>query len=76
MPNPKPKETEKEFLKRCIPELINEGRKVKQAAAICYSIYRREGTEKSSPKKISGNKQIFGRNRKLSSRTITLLLML
>ena len=50
MPKPKSGETEKEFLKRCIPELIHEGRKVNQSAAICYSIYRKEGTEKKSPK--------------------------
>ena len=50
MPNPNPGETEKDFLKRCIPELIHEGRHQKQAVAICYSMYRREGTEEKSPK--------------------------
>jgi hypothetical protein len=51
MPNPESRETEKEFLKRCIPELIKEEEyPQKQAVAICYSIYRRKGTEKKSPK--------------------------
>ena len=52
MPNPESRETEKEFLKRCIPELIKEEEEYpqKQAVAICYSIYRRKGTEKKSTK--------------------------
>ena len=51
MPKPVSKENEKDFLKRCIPELIKEeGYEQKQAVAICYSIYRKEGTEKKSPK--------------------------
>ena len=50
MPKPKKGETEKDFLKRCIPDLILEGYLQKQAVAICYSIYRREGTETKSPK--------------------------
>lgn len=50
MPKPKSGETEKEFLKRCIPELIHEGRSQPQSIAICYSVYRKEGTEKKSPK--------------------------
>jgi len=51
MPRPKKGETEKDFLKRCIPHMIKEeGYEQKQGIAICYSIYRREGTEKASPK--------------------------
>lgn len=50
MPKPNPGETEKDFVKRCIPELIHEGKPQKQAIAICYSIYRKEGTEEKSPK--------------------------
>ncbi len=51
MPKPTPGETEKDFLKRCIPDLIkNEGYPQKQAIAICYSIYRKNGTEEKSPK--------------------------
>lgn len=50
MPKPEKGEDEKLFLKRCIPELIHEGRPQKQAVAICYSVYRKEGTEVKSPK--------------------------
>lgn len=35
MPNPKPKEKQADFMNRCIPELIKEGRPKAQAAAIC-----------------------------------------
>ena len=59
MPEPKKGETEKDFLKRCIPEMIHEGKPQKQSVAICYSIYRRKGTEPVSPKpkKLSKNKK-------------------
>ena len=39
MPRPNPGETEKEYLKRCIPDLIHEGYGQKQAIAICYNMY-------------------------------------
>lgn len=51
MPRPKKGETEKEFLKRCIPDLIKEeGYPQRQAIAICFSQYRRHGSEPASPK--------------------------
>lgn len=50
MPKPEKGETEKDFLARCIPELIHEGKPQKQAVAICYSIYRKDGSEPKSPK--------------------------
>ena len=50
MPKPENRETEKEFLKRCIPELINEGYERNQGIAICFSTYRKHGTEEKSPK--------------------------
>lgn len=50
MPKPEKGEDEKLFLKRCIPQLIHEGCEQKQAIAICYSVYRKEGTEAKSPK--------------------------
>ena len=52
MPEPEIGETEKDFLKRCIPDLIHEGREQRQAIAICYSIYRKKGTGEKSPKPI------------------------
>lgn len=39
MPKPNKKETKQEFLSRCIPILIGEGKKQKQAVAICESMY-------------------------------------
>ena len=51
MPKPEIGETEKDYLKRCIPYLIrNEGYPKRQAIAICYSMYRKDGTEAKSPK--------------------------
>lgn len=61
MPNPEKGETERQFLKRCIPQLIEEGREQKQSIAVCYSLYRKHGTETKSPKpekkKLSNNKK-------------------
>ena len=44
MPRPLIGETQKEYLKRCIPYEIHKGNasSSKQAAAICYSIWRKE----------------------------------
>lgn len=35
MPNPKPNEKQKDFISRCMAEVINEGKKKDQAYAIC-----------------------------------------
>ncbi len=52
MPNPQKGETERDFLKRCIPELIkDEGYGRNQAVAICYSKYRKSGTKLNPNKK-------------------------
>ena len=50
MPEPEKGESERDFLKKCIPALIHEGRARDQSIAICYSVYRRKGTEAKSPK--------------------------
>lgn len=39
MPEPRKKETKKSFIKRCVPQLIKEGKKPNQATAICHSIW-------------------------------------
>lgn len=39
--NPKSGETENEFVSRCIGEEIKSGKPQDQAAAICYSVWRR-----------------------------------
>jgi hypothetical protein len=47
MPKPHKGEKKKDFISRCIPILIDEGKEQKQAAAICYSMWERkdEATE-------------------------------
>lgn len=47
MPQPEPDESKNDYLKRCIPELIHEGREQKQSIAICLSIYDRRDTQKN-----------------------------
>lgn len=39
MPKPKPNEKKKDFMNRCIPELVREGKKQNQAIAQCSSVY-------------------------------------
>jgi hypothetical protein len=42
MPTPPRKgETQSEFIGRCVPVVIREGRPKDQAVAICYSMWRR-----------------------------------
>jgi hypothetical protein len=41
IPNPTPKETESEFVSRCIGEIYDEYGQ-EQSAAICYNTYRKE----------------------------------
>lgn len=42
MPTPDANEAEKDFVSRCIPVVLDEGtaKDNKQAAAICYSMFR------------------------------------
>ncbi len=39
MPKPKPNEKKKDFMYRCVPEVIKEGYKNDQAIAICSKYY-------------------------------------
>lgn len=39
MPKPRKGETQDKFIKRCIPQIINEGKPSKQAVAICHSLW-------------------------------------
>jgi hypothetical protein len=41
-PEPKSDETEDDFVERCIPVLIGEGKKPGQAAAVCHSVYQQK----------------------------------
>lgn len=40
MPKPRKNETENDFMKRCVPALISEGKEQDQAVAICYSYWK------------------------------------
>jgi hypothetical protein len=42
MPKPRKKETKEEFVARCIPVIIEEGKPKDQAVAICYSIWEKK----------------------------------
>jgi len=42
MPKPKAGESEKDFIARCIPEVMQEGATQEQALGKCYGIYRAE----------------------------------
>jgi len=44
MPTPEPKESEKDFVDRCIPIVMAEGKTQEQAAGRCYGIYRQYRT--------------------------------
>jgi len=61
MPEPKKGETERDFLSRCIPMLIHEGKEQKAAVGACYGIYRSKG-DFPSPKPNSGKKSNPGHN--------------
>lgn len=47
MPTPKTEESRKEFLKRCIPIIVSEGKKQEQAIAQCSSIYNQSKIDRS-----------------------------
>lgn len=49
MPKPKPNETKKEFISRCVPYVLKEGtaKDNKQAVAICNSIWKKHLKEKA-----------------------------
>jgi len=39
MPTPKKGESRNDFMSRCIPQVMNEGKRQNQAIAICNSIW-------------------------------------
>lgn len=47
MPKPKKRESESDFVGRCIPILIGEGKSKEQAVAICYSMFRKRKKKKA-----------------------------
>jgi len=42
LPKPTPTERQEEFINRCIPFLVAEGKDREQAAGICYGIWQRK----------------------------------
>lgn len=49
MPTPRPGESEREFIERCVRQVLEDGTTddPDQAVAICYSIWRRERQDNS-----------------------------
>lgn len=39
MPKPRKNETEQQFMKRCVPALIKEGKAQDQAVAVCLTMW-------------------------------------
>ena len=59
MPTPKPKETRDDYMGRCIPMLVNEGKPEDQAVAICGSMFdEAKRKEKSEQEEASKNAPI------------------
>lgn len=49
MPKPKKNERKEEFIARCVPILLEEGKSKDQAVAVCYSMWEnKEGAGKVS----------------------------
>jgi hypothetical protein len=42
MPTPLPYERQDDFVQRCIPELIDEGKSREEAVAICYTYWNKK----------------------------------
>lgn len=64
MPVPKAGEQQKDFLSRCIPIVLDEGnaKDGKQAAAICYSLWKQN---KKKEKKTKAQKLVEGMAKQL-----------
>jgi hypothetical protein len=43
MPKPRKGEKQGKFMSRCVPAVVKEGKKQKQAVAICLSMWREDG---------------------------------
>ena len=57
---PKPGESQSDFIGRCVPVFIDEGRPKDQAVAICYDMWRKKHPgSKSEDYQTSGNQQDY-----------------
>ncbi|MHA2068382.1 MAG: DUF2213 domain-containing protein, partial [Candidatus Thorarchaeota archaeon] len=61
MPTPNPGESESKFMKRCVPQVVAEGKEQKQAVAQCLSMFRKK---KNSRFEILTNHVILAIDRK------------
>ena len=48
MPVPRDNEKKEDFIKRCIPYIIKEGKSKDQSIAMCYSIWKNKNKKKNS----------------------------
>lgn len=58
MPKPKPGESQDQFMSRCVPMMVEEGKPDDQAVAICFSLFEkdREKGNKAIDEAIRGHK--------------------
>ena len=70
MPTPNAGESEKDYISRCIPVVLKEGtaKDNKQAAAICYSMWRRKDEKKAELSEFSLIIRSVGLNKKTGER--------
>ena len=70
---PKPGESQSDFMGRCVPVFVDEGRPQKQAVAICYDMWRKKHPSSKSDEDLeeysaSGNHQDFVPQQNVMSR--------
>lgn len=53
-PKPQPDESRSDYMERCVPFFVKEGRADKQAVAICESMYDQHKDAKASVEKTLG----------------------
>jgi len=58
MPTPEPRETKEEFIERCIPIVIEEGKTPEEATAICHSYWE----SKEAMRKVAEIKKLIQDN--------------
>lgn len=68
MPTPGANESKDDFISRCIPIMMDEGRDNEQAVAICHSIWRRKDQKKSDLTELSLVIRSVGLNKKTGKR--------
>lgn len=62
MPKPHKNENESDYMKRCIPQLISEGKPQEQAIAICHSMFENFEAEIPKTSKIGYDYELIKNN--------------